>query len=961
MFKWNIKTRILFLSLVPTFTIALLLGIYFVSARISDLQRALEERGIAITENLAYASEYGVASGNAQVLQHLINTARDGDSDIISIAILDEGGHLFAYNGPQSALNKHRESNSLPSTTDVAIGDEYIIVQTPIIGQPIEISDVPNELNQFAIAGRTLGYISIQMSHKEATIRQYQTFTATFFIVLTGLFGSGYIAVRMVRDVTTPVIKMSRAVDQIREGRLDVRVEPVATGELQTLAEGINAMAESLREAREEMQQNIEQATSDLRQTLETIEVQNIELDIARKQALDGSRIKSEFMANMSHEIRTPLNGIIGFTDVLLKNAQNPQNIDYLTTIRKSATNLLTIINDILDFSKIEAGKMELDNAPLSLRDTLDEVLNILAPASHAKKLELVAMVYADVPDDLIGDALRIKQVLTNIVNNAIKFTKQGSVVVRIMMVGEENGLVNLCIRVTDTGIGISDKQKRNLFQAFSQADTSTTRKFGGTGLGLVISQKLVQGMKGEVGVESKLGEGSTFWFTVKLERASEQTPTELIPSKISSKDVLIIDQHPVTLLSLRQNIECFNVKISECASFDRVQHFLLDGSKDYGLFILGSRDYDEEATKLEKVMAEVRSQFPQVPLITLLNTNDNQIRQLMLDKGSSQCLVKPTTQKRLVESILNSLDSERPVTVVEATDDEALPSSHSESSYRQCHVMAVDDNDANLKLLTIFLQAFGLEVDQGSNGLEALRLAKKQEYSMIFMDIQMPEMDGITAMQAIRSNTINKDTPIIALTAHAMAGEKEKLLSAGMDDYLSKPITEQQISALLDKWVTQKAISDNFEKATKEQNDAANAAPASPAIPSQSSPTASPKPTYLNPAPDLVDLEQGLAQAGNRADVAQEMFDMLQNSLPDARKKIETALEIEEWEALQSAVHKLHGACCYCGVPKLKKQSNYVEDLLKQKDYELVPDEAGVLLMLIDKVENLKGQVKYI
>jgi two-component system sensor histidine kinase BarA len=286
---------------------------------------------------------------------------------------------------------------------------------------------------------------------------------------------------------------------------------------------GIDAMAIAIQRTKAEHQQNIEQATHDIRETLETIEVQNIELDMARKEALEGSRIKSEFLTNISHEIRTPLSGILGFTRILLKDQSDQRKTEHLKTIEKSANGLLTIINDLLDLSKIDAGKLVLENIDFNLRETLEEVLTLSAPEAQMKSLELVSLIYSDVPPFLIGDPLRIKQVLTNLISNAIKFTPEGNITIRVLILDEDENQATIKFEITDTGIGLNDAQQEKIFNAFSQADSSTSRQFGGTGLGLVISEHLVSAMQGDIGVLSEEGEGATFYFSATLKKSRKQ------------------------------------------------------------------------------------------------------------------------------------------------------------------------------------------------------------------------------------------------------------------------------------------------------------------------------------------------------------------------------------------------------------------------------------------------------
>lgn len=515
--EWGIKTRVLFLTLVPTIIISLLLSAYFTSTRIQDLENALRDRGYTIALQLAPESEYGVFSGNAHILQRLANDALS-EPEVRSVSIFNKDGHLLAHAG-----HEHQTPTQILSVTDqshnikMADTGSSLLFTVPVTIRDVIIEDFPNIDTNYALPenqDRTLGWISIELGRMTTTIRQYQVLFACSIIVLIGLGISGIFAFRMGRDVTRPILQMVAAVEKIKNGNLDTRIYTNARSELRHLEAGINTMAASLKSAHDEMQQSVEQATADLRQTLETIEIQNIELEMARKEAETASRIKSEFLANMSHEIRTPLNGVIGFINLLMKTKLDARQSDYLSTIQKSATSLLSIINDILDFSKIEAGKLTLENVPTDLRECVEDALMIMAPTAQEKHLELVPMMYSDVPEKVMTDNLRLKQIITNLVNNAIKFTDSGSVIVRVMLEKEMEKEVILCVSITDTGIGLSKEEQKTLFKAFTQADATTTRRFGGTGLGLVISKRLVQQMKGEIDVESEPGKGSTFWFT---------------------------------------------------------------------------------------------------------------------------------------------------------------------------------------------------------------------------------------------------------------------------------------------------------------------------------------------------------------------------------------------------------------------------------------------------------------
>lgn len=363
-----------------------------------------------------------------------------------------------------------------------------------------------------------LGYIALELDLKSVRLQQYKEIFISSVMMLFCIGIALIFGWRLMRDVTGPIRNMVNTVDRIRRGQLDSRVEGFMLGELDMLKNGINSMAMSLAAYHEEMQHNIDQATSDLRETLEQMEIQNVELDLAKKRAQEAARIKSEFLANMSHELRTPLNGVIGFTRLTLKTELTPTQRDHLNTIERSANNLLAIINDVLDFSKLEAGKLILESIPFPLRSTLDEVVTLLAHSSHDKGLELTLNIKSDVPDNVIGDPLRLQQIITNLVGNAIKFTENGNIDILVEKRALSNTKVQIEVQIRDTGIGIPERDQSRLFQAFRQADASISRRHGGTGLGLVITQKLVNEMGGDISFHSQPNRGSTFWFHINLD-----------------------------------------------------------------------------------------------------------------------------------------------------------------------------------------------------------------------------------------------------------------------------------------------------------------------------------------------------------------------------------------------------------------------------------------------------------
>ncbi len=519
MTNYSLRARMMILILAPTVLIGLLLSIFFVVHRYNDLQRQLEDAGASIIEPLAVSTEYGMSLQNRESIGQLISVLHRRHSDIVrAISVYDENNRLFVTS------NFHLDPSSMqlgsnvpfPRQLTVTRDGDIMILRTPIISESYSPDESPS--SDAKNSQNMLGYIALELDLKSVRLQQYKEIFISSVMMLFCIGIALIFGWRLMRDVTGPIRNMVNTVDRIRRGQLDSRVEGFMLGELDMLKNGINSMAMSLAAYHEEMQHNIDQATSDLRETLEQMEIQNVELDLAKKRAQEAARIKSEFLANMSHELRTPLNGVIGFTRLTLKTELTPTQRDHLNTIERSANNLLAIINDVLDFSKLEAGKLILESIPFPLRSTLDEVVTLLAHSSHDKGLELTLNIKSDVPDNVIGDPLRLQQIITNLVGNAIKFTENGNIDILVEKRALSNTKVQIEVQIRDTGIGIPERDQSRLFQAFRQADASISRRHGGTGLGLVITQKLVNEMGGDISFHSLPNRGSTFWFHINLD-----------------------------------------------------------------------------------------------------------------------------------------------------------------------------------------------------------------------------------------------------------------------------------------------------------------------------------------------------------------------------------------------------------------------------------------------------------
>ncbi len=548
---------------------------------------------------------------------------------------------------------------------------------------------------------------------------------------------------------------------------------------------------------KKELEIKVDERTSQLIELSMEEQQARMEAERARQDAEQANQAKSVFLATMSHEIRTPMNGVIGMSSLLAETSLTEQQRDYTNTITTCGESLLNVINDILDFSKIESGNMELEHEDFNLRGCIEDVLDIFGTKAAGLGIDLIYKIDNDVPIQIVGDDLRLKQVLTNLVSNAMKFTQQGEVFIGVHLIQSDGAeKVTLHFEVHDTGIGIPSEKLGRLFKSFSQVDSSTTRKYGGTGLGLAISDKLVRLMKGAFRVESEEGKGSTFSFTIKTAVGTKmlQAYTQYNMADLAGKKILVIDDNMTNLAILKSQLEIWNL-IPILASYGKLGLEILSNDNQIELVLTDMQMPEMDGMELAQ---KIKKLHPSLPVILLSSVGENYNNRS--PRLFTSILNKPVRQHILSKNILNALQPQNNIISEEKNIQEKLPGNF--SSKYPLEILVAEDNPVNQKVILYILNKLGYKPSLAENGTIAVGEARKKEYDIILMDMQMPEMDGLEATRFIRQN-LESQPIIIALTANTMEGDQEACLNAGMNDFLSKPVRLEELTNKLEKWAS--------------------------------------------------------------------------------------------------------------------------------------------------------------
>jgi signal transduction histidine kinase/DNA-binding response OmpR family regulator len=951
------KQKLMLLTLGISAISITLVSASFVIIDYQSYKKQAEENWNTQGRILAATTQAYVVFDQPESASEKLNELKE-DSNILSAEIILPDGTVFS-----SYTREDYQPHQLRSTKGATKKPNFVEITEPIKKD-----------------GEVFGEIRIEADIGPARMARLKTISTNGVIFVAFSFIISIILVNiMQRVISKPLIQLAKTAEIVsNDQNYSVRAVKYADDELGQLTDQFNQMLDKISEQHKQLQSSydglelrVSERTNELVEEIrervrgeKKIDSYNKELESTNRnlehaierantmaiEAQAANVAKSEFLANMSHEIRTPMNAVLGFIGFLNETNLDDEQIEFARSVQTAANHLMTIINDILDFSKIEVGKLELESIDFNLRTTIEEVIDTLHVKAHEKRVELACVMHGGVPAMLQGDPVRIRQILINLVGNAIKFTDDGEVVVHVALDSQETDCATLNFAITDTGIGIPPDKLPLLFDAFSQADATVTRQYGGTGLGLTISKRLVEMMGGEIGVSSELKKGSTFWFTATfVKQANPMEEMVILPVDVRKQRVLIVDDNATNRQILRLHMESWNIRYAEASDANEALDKLVEANESNDPFDLALLDMNMPQRNGESLGIEVKSDpnLKDTSLIMLTSMGSTGDIKRLEGIGFEGYLNKPIKQSNLYDcmiAVLGAHDSMQVTTKPTMITEYMMPIVNSKNQ----RILLAEDNPMNQEVARRTIEKFGYPLTIVDNGKEALEHYQTGQYDLILMDVQMPVMGGFESTICIR--TLEKDTgnhiPIIAMTAHAMKGDREKCIDAGMDDYITKPIESELLRGMIDKWA--QSLSNE----------------------------STPKPEEVFPKEDQVKMEHDLSD-GLPADLSrlkelssgdysifEKLINLFLNDADSHSKILSEAVTTGNSEGIETAAHRIKGGAGQIGANTLQELASMLEGMGRnhnlgeaQDTYEQFIEEYGrVSEFLKEELEQCKS-----
>lgn len=928
-----VKKRLGLVGKFNALTISLILltsvGIAFFTIRqeIQHNYNLLLHHGKNLATMVSLNSEYAVFTEDKDTLSHVVESLMGQEIAYVALWSRDNrrlierqmGAHLAP---PRlQSLPKAFESITVEEFVNQTDGKTYINIITPVISRPnvdmsLFVNMPPEEQGAEAIGCVQL---VLTLDGLNAQIRSFLRSTTLLTVLIVALGVA--LTLALTRRIASPISKLVHVTQEISKGNIHHTIEIKTRDEINDLAAAFNTMLVRLREYRKQVEEHQRTLEEKVRQRTIELEEAIAEAQVLARKAHEASRAKSQFLANMSHEIRTPMNGVLGMAELLLDTELTPKQRMLAETVLKSGESLLNVLNDILDFSKIEAGKLELEHVDFDLRSCVEEAAELLAEHAHKKGLELVCHLADDVPTALRGDPGRLRQILINLIANAVKFTGKGEIVVRITTIDQDEKNIRVRFAVSDTGIGIHPDVQPHIFDAFSQADGSTTRKFGGTGLGLAISRQLCEMMGGEISVESTPGQGSTFTFSACLakqeEKAGQKPP---IASTLKGIRVLVVDDNATNRSILHHMVISWGMKNGSAENGPQALQLLraaAERGQPYDVALLDMMMPEMDGLELAKAIKSEPA-IAGVHLVMLTSVGQFGDVEAARNAGIKAYLTKPVRQSQLYNSLLAVVGPPpHPPGEPEPGPSRAQGPQTSASTVQ---ILLAEDNRANQYVAQGMLETLGCEVHVVENGLQALRALEASHYDLVLMDCQMPVMDGYETARRLRKREQEQGLPrlpIVALTAHAMEGDREQCLNSGMDDYLSKPFVRAQLREMIGKWVPGRLKAEEAPAVTPGSTGAAREVPETP------------MPPATDPGRVIIDTRtlDNIRSLGI-PHILQELIGIYLADTPKLMDKLRSAVNSQDPPLLRMAAHSLKSSSANVGALRLASLFKQLEEM---------------------------------